>query len=149
MKTGTLVRSTQTLPESIQEKIRQAFPDQELSDLVIRYYNTIEDVGYEYFVEKVLPSCTHSPTVQYLEPFISFTLLGETLILSDTESIVIYDSNHDDSCTEFALVSYLFFNYAFASIWCFFAALLSLYVVCAILKVNSPSSEPVLKETTG
>ncbi len=100
MKTGTVVRSTQTLPESIQEKIRQAFPDKDLSDLVIRYYNTIEDVGYEYFVEKVLPNCIHSPTVQYLEPFISFTLLGETLILSDAESVVIYDSNHDDSCTE-------------------------------------------------
>lgn len=38
----------------------------------------------------------------------------------------------------FALVSRLFFNYAFVSIWCFFAALISVYIVS---RVNMFSSE--------
>ncbi|WP_416669889.1 hypothetical protein [Egbenema bharatensis] len=100
METGTLVSSTQSLPATIQQRIQEAFPNKAFSDLVIRYYNTIEEVGYQYFVEKVLPSCIYSPTVEYLEPFIAFTLLGESLVLADSESMVFYDTNNDDSCTE-------------------------------------------------
>lgn len=100
MKTGTLISSTQFIPENVQQKLQQTFPNKEFSDLVIRYYDSVEDVGYEYFVNTVLPTCIHSPTVQFLEPFISFVRLGEALILADSESVVIYDANHDDRCTE-------------------------------------------------
>lgn len=42
-----------------------------------------------------------------------------------------------------AFISYLVVNYAFVSVWCFLAALLSLYIVYVILKANTLPSEPV------
>lgn len=43
-----------------------------------------------------------------------------------------------------ALISALIFNYAFVSVWCFFAALLSLYILHVLLKSNRVSSEEAL-----
>jgi hypothetical protein len=43
-----------------------------------------------------------------------------------------------------ALLSVLIFNYAFVSVWCFFAALLSLYILRVLLKINRVSSEQAL-----
>jgi len=100
MKPGTLISSAKALPDHLQQKIKQKFPNKEFSDLAIRYYDSIEDVGYEYFLTKVLPNCVHAPTVQYLEPFISFTRLGEMLVLDTPESAVVYDTNNCDNCTE-------------------------------------------------
>lgn len=46
-----------------------------------------------------------------------------------------------------ASITYLMFNYAFVSVWCFFAALLSLYIVYVIWKIHTLPSEPLWKET--
>jgi hypothetical protein len=100
MKADTTVRSTEAIPERFRQKIREAFPNANFSDLVIRYYDSVEDVGYEYFSENVVPSCIHARTVQYLEPFISFARLGKALLLETPESTVIYDTDHNDTCTE-------------------------------------------------
>lgn len=43
--------------------------------------------------------------------------------------------------TLFALISFLLFNYAFVSVWCFFAALLSFYIIHVILKATPTWSE--------
>jgi hypothetical protein len=100
MNTGKVIKSVQEIPAQVQHKLQEKFPQQTLSDFVIRYYSDVADVGYEYFVEKVLPASTDAALVQYLKPFISFPHLGEALILDATESILIYDSNHGDRCTE-------------------------------------------------
>ena len=99
MKTGTLLDLTQEIPSRLSEEIKKYFPDKELRDLTIRYYVSVEDVGYEYFTEKVKRACNNDPDVQYLESFISFVQLGEALILSK-EGIVVYDNNGSDRCTE-------------------------------------------------
>jgi hypothetical protein len=99
MKTGTLLDPTKEIPSRLSEQIKKNFPAQELSDLKIRYYESVEDVGYEYFTQTVLPICGNHAAVRDLEPFISFMRLGESLILSQ-EGIVIYASEENDICTE-------------------------------------------------
>lgn len=99
MKTGTLLNPTAEVPSRLREEIQKNFPVRELSDLSIRYYESVEDVGYEYFTQKVLPACHDLATVRELEPFISFVRLGEALILS-REGIVVYDTDDNDRCTE-------------------------------------------------
>lgn len=99
MKTGMLLNPNQEVPSRLREQIKKNFPDRELIDLTIRYYENVADVGYEYFTETVLPACNNDPAVQYLESFISFMRLGEALILSQ-KGIAIYDSDENDRCTE-------------------------------------------------
>ncbi|MBL1178589.1 hypothetical protein [Pantanalinema sp. GBBB05] len=91
--------AAQTIPQSVLEKIHQHFPDRQLKELTIRYYEDVRDVGYEYFMNTVLPVCHHSDLVQYLEPFISFVNLGETLVLA-RQGLVIYDNEQRGECTE-------------------------------------------------
>jgi hypothetical protein len=45
-----------------------------------------------------------------------------------------------------AFITYLIFIYAFASVWCFFAALLSFYIVYLILKTNMLLEEPLCRQ---
>lgn len=90
---------TQKIPRSIQQEIQNYFPDRSLSELTIRYYESVEDVGYEYFRHKVLPACSDRSVVSYLEPFISFVRLGEALILSQ-EGQLIYATDGNDASTE-------------------------------------------------
>lgn len=99
MKTGTLVTPTQPIPTRLQEALHTYFPDKTLSELTIRYYANVEDVGYEYFMETVLPTCNNGAAVHYLAPFISFVRLGEARIL-DGEGTVIYETDENDFCTE-------------------------------------------------
>lgn len=99
MKTGTLLTPTQPIPTRLQEALQTHFPDTAVSDLSIRYYADVEDVGYEYFVETVLPTCHDRSAVHYLAPFISFVRLGEARIM-DGDGIVVYETNGNDSCTE-------------------------------------------------
>jgi hypothetical protein len=100
MKTGTLHEPTQTLPALLQEQIQKNFPDQALSDLSIKYYESVADVGYEYFTQTVLPKCEQDPDVEYLESFISFPRLGEALILSQAGTVVYDNDSCNDKCTE-------------------------------------------------
>jgi hypothetical protein len=99
MKSGTLLDRTQEIPSRLQEEIHKKFPDQDLNELTIRYYESVEDVGYEYFTEKVLPTSDDEAAVRYLEPFISFVCLGEAIILSQ-EGLIVYDTNDHNRCTE-------------------------------------------------
>ncbi|MGI0488041.1 hypothetical protein ACN4EK_21590 [Pantanalinema rosaneae CENA516] len=99
MQSETAHDLTQTIPQPVVEKIHQRFPDRPFSELTIRYYDDVRDVGYEYFVNTVLPACRQSDLVQYLEPFISFVNLGEALILT-RQGIVVYDHTCRGECTE-------------------------------------------------
>ncbi|HIK56204.1 MAG TPA: hypothetical protein IGS37_13705 [Synechococcales cyanobacterium M55_K2018_004] len=100
MKSNTLLDTSQAIPERLQQKLDQLFPGKPLSDLIIRYYSSVEDVGREYFAETVLSACGNRPAAHFLEPFISFVGLGEAVILAQ-KGTVIYDTDHDnDSCTE-------------------------------------------------
>jgi hypothetical protein len=99
MQTGTVVNPTQPLPQPVQEEIQRRFPNTPPSELSIRYYENVRDVGYEYFIQTVLPACQNEATVRVVEPFISFMQLGEHLILSGKVSVV-YDTNNGDQCTE-------------------------------------------------
>lgn len=99
MKTGMLLTPVQPIPTRLQEALQTHFPDKALSDLTIRYYADIADVGYEYFVETVLPTCNNRAAVHYLAPFISFVRLGEARIL-DGKGIVVYETDENDFCTE-------------------------------------------------
>lgn len=99
MKSGTLLDSTQTIPKKLHQEITEHLPEKQLSDLTIRYYNSLEDVGHEFFNEKILPACIDNPLVCYLEPFISYGQLGETLILSQN-GLVVYDNEENPMCTE-------------------------------------------------
>lgn len=99
MRAETVHHLTQAIPQSVLEKIRQHFPDRLFSELTIRYYDDVRDVGYEYFMNTVLPACHQSDLVQYLEPFISFVNLGEALILTQ-QGIVVYDNTGRGECTE-------------------------------------------------
>jgi hypothetical protein len=54
MKSGTLLNPTQEIPSRLQEEIHKKFPHKNSNELTIRYYESVEDVGYEYFTEKVL-----------------------------------------------------------------------------------------------
>ncbi|NWF60520.1 MAG: hypothetical protein HXY43_14965 [Fischerella sp.] len=99
MKTGTLLDPTTKIPSYLSEQIKKHFPDKDLNDLTIRYYESVEDVGYEYFQEKVLPTCNYDPAVKYLEPFIFYIKLGEALTLSK-EGIVVYEIEENNKCTE-------------------------------------------------
>jgi hypothetical protein len=90
---------TQEIPRSIQQEIQKYFPDRSLIELTIRYYEKVEDVGYEYFREKVLPTCNDRSVIEYLEPFISFIRLGEALILSQ-EGQLFYETDGNDVSTE-------------------------------------------------
>ena len=49
--------------------------------------------------------------------------------------------------TLFAFITYLTFNYAFVSVWCFFAALLSFYIVYVILKTSTLPPQSLRRET--
>jgi hypothetical protein len=100
MKVGTLVAPNQTLPQHVFTAIHRRFPDRTLADLIIRYYACVEDVGYEFYVEKVLPTCCPSAAVHYLAPFISYVRLGEALILDREDGLVVYESDGNDCCTE-------------------------------------------------
>ncbi|WP_013324452.1 hypothetical protein [Gloeothece verrucosa] len=100
MKAPPLIKSNPEIPLHRQGEIRQHFPNQAWNELTIRYYDSVEDVGYEYYTQKVLSACHQDESVRYLEPFISFVRLGESLILSE-DGCVIYDNEkNDDSCTE-------------------------------------------------
>jgi hypothetical protein len=96
MNSDTLTNLAQSLPEHAKQKINDAFPHQTLSDLDVRYYNSVEEVGYDYFFNTVLSSCVDSSVIQSLEPFISFTRLGESLALDTAGTIVIYDTNNGE-----------------------------------------------------
>lgn len=100
MKPGTLLSPAQAIPQRLQEAIRARFPDQEIRDLTIRYYESVEDLGYEYFTETVLGACHNDPAVQYLAPFISHIRLGEALILDREDWVVVYETDENDLCTE-------------------------------------------------
>lgn len=96
MPLGTQLDPTQIIPDRLQEAIQHHFPDQQVSDLTIRYYETVGDVGFEYFKESILPLCHDHPIVQSLEPFISFINLGEALILAQ-DGVVVYANNHTET----------------------------------------------------
>ncbi|HEY9646329.1 MAG TPA: hypothetical protein V6C88_08175 [Chroococcidiopsis sp.] len=100
MKSETLSTSSQTMPDRLQEAIRNRFPGTAMEDLTIRYYDSVEDVGYEYFTETVLSACEDNQALQRLAPFISYVQLGESLVLEQKEGLVVYDSNGDDRFTE-------------------------------------------------
>jgi hypothetical protein len=99
MQTGTILNPTQPLPQPVQEEIQRSFPNTPLSELSIRYYENVGDVGYEYFIQTVLPTCHNQATVRSVEPFISFIQLGEHLIVSG-KGCLVYDTNNGDKCTE-------------------------------------------------
>ncbi|BAY12149.1 hypothetical protein [Calothrix sp. NIES-2098] len=99
MRTATLLDPATKIPDRLSEQIKHYFPDKELNDLTIRYYESVEDVGYEYFQDKVLPTSNYDLVVKYLEPFISYIKLGEALTLS-TPGIVVYDTQENNKCTE-------------------------------------------------
>lgn len=99
MKLGTRLDPNQTMPDRLQEEIHKRFPDRQLSDLSIRYYENVADVGYEYFKGSVLPISHNHASVRCLEPFIAFISLGEAIILAQ-EGAVIYDSDRNNGCTE-------------------------------------------------
>lgn len=99
MKTGLLLDPTAKLPDRLQAQITKNFLNQPADQLTIRYYEAVEDVGYEYFVSQVLPVCGHNPVIECLEPFISYQQLGEALVLA-SGGFVVYDSNGGDQCTE-------------------------------------------------
>lgn len=99
MKSGTLIDRTQEIPSRLQEEIQKKFPDKDLNELTIRYYQSVEDVGYEYFSEKILSTSNDKAAVRYLEPFVSFICLGEAIVLSQ-EGLVVYDTSDRNCCTE-------------------------------------------------
>lgn len=100
MKSGVLLSPTQTLPEHLQKAIQNRFPGKDIQDLSIRYYESVEDVGYEFYMETVLPTCTDARPAHYLAPFISFVRLGEALILDRDDGLLVYETDQDDLCTE-------------------------------------------------
>lgn len=100
MKSETLSTSPQAIPDRLQEALQNHFPGTAMENLTIRYYKCVEDVGREYFTETVLPACNNNQAVQRLASFIAYVPLGESLVLEQTESLVVYDSNGDDRCTE-------------------------------------------------
>ena len=57
MKTKTLLTSRQNIPIQLQQEITRHFPGKPLNELTIRYYETVEDVGKEYFTKTVLSAC--------------------------------------------------------------------------------------------
>ncbi|HEY9646320.1 MAG TPA: DUF6629 family protein [Chroococcidiopsis sp.] len=65
------------------------------------------------------------------------------LLISSNPNVKVFGT----LITVFALLSYAAFNYAFVSVWCFFAALLSLHVVYILLKTDALLLEPALDET--
>lgn len=100
MKVGTLLTPSQKIPDRLMIGIQKQFPDRHVSELNIRYYESIEDVGYEYYMEKVLPECKNATAAHYLAPFISYVRLGEALILDQGDGVVVYETDEDDRCTE-------------------------------------------------
>lgn len=100
MKSGVLLSPTQTLPERLQQAIHKRFPGKGIQDLSIRYYESVEDVGYEFYMETVLPPCPDARPAHYLAPFISFVRLGEALILDRNDGLLVYETDQDDLCTE-------------------------------------------------
>lgn len=100
MKSETLSTSSQTIPDRLQEAIQNRFPGIAMENLAIRYYQSVEDVGYEYFTETVLLTCKNNQAIQRLAPFISYTQLGESLVLEQKDGLIVYDSNGGDRCTE-------------------------------------------------
>lgn len=66
MKSGTLIDLPQGIPSRLQEEIHKKFPNKDLNELTIRYYESVEDVGYEYFTEKVLATSNDESAVRYL-----------------------------------------------------------------------------------
>ena len=100
MKSGILLSPDRPLPEFLWSAIRERFPGKAIDDLGIRYYESVEDVGWEYFNERVLPACSDEPVVRYLGPFISYVRLGEALVLDRQDGLVVYDTDRDVPCTE-------------------------------------------------
>ncbi|GCL46156.1 hypothetical protein NIES3806_09980 [Microcystis aeruginosa NIES-3806] len=100
MKSATLLSRDRPLPEFLWSAIRERFPGKAIDDLGIRYYESVEDVGWEYFNERVLPACSDEPVVRYLGPFISYVRLGEALVLDRQDGLVVYDTDRDVPCTE-------------------------------------------------
>ncbi|CAO5035983.1 SMI1/KNR4 family protein [Microcystis aeruginosa] len=100
MKSATLLSRDRPLPEFLWSAIRERFPGKAIDDLSIRYYESVEDVGWEYFNERVLPACSDEPVVRYLSPFISYVRLGEALVLDRQDGLVVYDTDRDVPCTE-------------------------------------------------
>jgi len=99
MKAGLLLDPTAELPDRLREQIAKNFLNQPIDQLTIRYYDAVEDVGYEYFVNQILLAFGHNPMLTCLEPFISYQQLGEALVLA-SGGLVVYDSNGSDQCTE-------------------------------------------------
>ncbi len=100
MKSGILLSPDRPLPEFLRSAIQDRFPGKVIDDLSIRYYESVEDVGWEYFNERVLPACSDEPVVRYLGPFISCVRLGEALVLDRQDGLVVYDTDRDVPCTE-------------------------------------------------
>lgn len=100
MKSGTLLSPDRPLPEFLRSAIQERFPGKAIDDLSIRYYESVEDVGWEYFNDQVLPACSDEPVVRYLGPFISYVRLGEALVLDRQDGLVVYDTDRDVPCTE-------------------------------------------------
>ncbi|MCA2719725.1 MULTISPECIES: hypothetical protein [Microcystis] len=100
MKSGILLSPDRPLPEFLRSAIQDRFPGKVIDDLSIRYYESVEDVGWEYFNERVLPACSDEPVVRYLGPFISYVRLGEALVLDRQDGLVVYDTDRDVPCTE-------------------------------------------------
>lgn len=102
MRVGTQVLPSQTLPDRLVKAIQAKFPKMEIHELRIRHYRSVEDVGYEYYIERILPSCQDCSAVHYLAPFISYIRLGEALVLDTDQDkgLVVYESDENDRCTE-------------------------------------------------
>ncbi|AVQ72236.1 MULTISPECIES: hypothetical protein [Microcystis] len=100
MKSGILLSPDRPLPEFLRSAIQDRFPGKVIDDLSIRYYESVEDVGWEYFNDRVLPACSDEPVVRYLGPFISYVRLGEALVLDRQDGLVVYDTDRDVPCTE-------------------------------------------------
>jgi len=100
MKSATLLSPDRPLPEFLRSAIQDRFPGKAIDDLSIRYYESVEDVGWEYFNDRVLPACSDEPVVRYLGPFISYVRLGEALVLDRQDCLVVYETDRDVPCTE-------------------------------------------------
>ncbi|MFM6521059.1 MAG: hypothetical protein ACKPIC_32625 [Microcystis panniformis] len=93
MKSATLSSPDRPMPEFLRSAVRERFPGKAIDDLSIRYYESVEDVGWEYFNDRVLPACSDEPVVRYLGPFISYVCLGEALVLDRQDGLVVYETD--------------------------------------------------------
>lgn len=93
MKSATSSSPDRPMPEFLRSAVRERFPGKAIDDLSIRYYESVEDVGCEYFNDRVLLACSDEPVVRYLGPFISYVCLGEALVLDRQDGLVVYETD--------------------------------------------------------